>query len=65
MMAGAIWDFAYAGYHDRIDPDGKLWSGKGDLNTVLGDLSHYEKPYLTINPWWLGDWTRFSYRMNG
>ena len=24
MMAGAIWDFAYAGYHDRIDPDGKL-----------------------------------------
>ena len=39
MMAGAIWDFAYAGYHDRIDPDGKLWSGKGDLNTVIGDLS--------------------------
>ena len=43
MMAGAIWDFAYAGYHDRIDPDGKLWSGKGDLNTVIGDLSDYEK----------------------
>ena len=39
MMAGAIWDFAYAGYHDRIDPNGKLWSGKGDLNTVIGDLS--------------------------
>ena len=43
MMAGAIWDFAYAGYHDRIDPDGKLWSGKGDLNSVIGDLSEYEK----------------------
>jgi predicted amidohydrolase YtcJ len=43
MMAGAIWDFAYAGYHDRIDPDGKLWNGKGDLNSVIGDLSEYEK----------------------
>jgi predicted amidohydrolase YtcJ len=50
MMAGAIWDFAYAGYHDRIDPDGKLWSGKGNLNNVMGDLSEYEKTLLDDQP---------------
>ena len=43
MMAGAIWNFAYAGFHDRVDPDGRLWTGKGDLNTVIGDLSDHEK----------------------
>ena len=43
MMAGAIWNYAYAGFHDRIDPDGRLWTGKGDLNTVIGDFSDYEK----------------------
>ena len=43
MMAGAIWDFAYAGFHDRIDPNGKLWNGKRDLDSVIGDLSDYEK----------------------
>ena len=50
MMAGAIWDFAYAGYHDRIDPDGKLWNGKGNLNNVIGDLSEYEKTLLDDQP---------------
>lgn len=43
MMAGAIWDYAYAGYHDRIDPEGNLWAGKCDLASVIGDLSNYEK----------------------
>ena len=50
MMAGAIWDFAYAGYHDRIDPDGKLWGGKADLNSVIGDLSDYEKTLSEDQP---------------
>lgn len=27
LMAGAMWRYTYAGYHDRIDPDGRLWSG--------------------------------------
>jgi len=27
LMAGAMWQFAYVGFHDRIDPDGTLWPG--------------------------------------
>jgi predicted amidohydrolase YtcJ len=41
MMAGFIWDWAYAGYHDRIDPAGKLWRGKTDLASVIADLKAY------------------------
>ena len=43
MMAGIIWDYAYAGFHDRMDPEGKWWSGKTDLETVVADLQAYEK----------------------
>lgn len=41
MMAGAMWNFAYAGYHDRVDPDGRIWRGKTDLDTVIADLKAY------------------------
>lgn len=41
MMTGAMWAYAYAGYHDRIDPDGKLWNGMTDINAVIGGLSSY------------------------
>jgi predicted amidohydrolase YtcJ len=47
MMAGAMWNFAYAGYHDRMDPQGKWWKGKPDLEAVVRDLSDYEK---TLEP---------------
>ncbi len=43
MMAGAMWNFAYAGFHDRMDPQGKWWTGKPDLDAVVRDLSDYEK----------------------
>ncbi len=43
MMAGAMWNFAYAGFHDRMDPAGKWWTGKPDLAAVVRDLSEYEK----------------------
>ncbi|TNF59297.1 MAG: amidohydrolase [Rhodobacteraceae bacterium] len=39
MMAGAMWTFAYAGYHDRIDPDGKLHKGMTDIEAVVARLS--------------------------
>lgn len=42
MMAGAMWKYAYAGYHDRIDPDGKLWPGLTDIESVINGLSSYE-----------------------
>lgn len=41
MMAGAMWDFAYAGYHDRIDPQGKLWKGMTDIDAVVAGLTAY------------------------
>lgn len=43
QMAGAIWDYAYAGYHDRVDPDGKLWRGMTNLEEVVTSLSEQEK----------------------
>ncbi len=53
MMSGFIWDYAYAGFHDRIDPDGKLWRGKPDIETVIADMRAYaeglpeDQPLLT------------------
>ncbi len=41
MMAGGMWEYAYAGFHDRIDPDGKLWSGLTDIDAVVGGLSDF------------------------
>lgn len=43
MMAGAIWEYAYTGYHDRIDPDGHLWSGLSSLDDVVTRLADIEK----------------------
>ena len=42
MMAGAMWQYAYAGYHDRIDPDGKLWPGMQTIDAVVESLSKAE-----------------------
>lgn len=41
MMAGSIWTHAYVGYHDRYDPDGKLWKGRTDLDGVISGLADY------------------------
>ncbi|MFC3615961.1 amidohydrolase [Lutimaribacter marinistellae] len=38
MMAGAMWNFAYAGYHDRIDPRGKWHKGMTDIDAVVERL---------------------------
>lgn len=50
MMAGAMWNFAYAGYHDRMDPKGTWWKGKPDLASVVRDLSDYEKTLAPGQP---------------
>ena len=39
MMAGAMWQYAYAGYHDRIDPDGVLHKGMTDIDGVIAGLT--------------------------
>lgn len=38
MMAGAMWQYAYAGYHDRIDPQGALHKGMTDIDAVIARL---------------------------
>ena len=38
MMAGKMWDFAYAGYHDRIDPKGTLHKGMTTIDEVIARL---------------------------
>ncbi len=47
MMAGSIWNYAYAGYHDRYDPEGRLWRGKTDIDAVIADLVAYAE---TLGP---------------
>ncbi|SDC17767.1 amidohydrolase [Ruegeria marina] len=41
MMAGAMWNFAYAGYHDRIDPQGRLHKGMTDIGAVVARLREH------------------------
>ncbi|MDK3020673.1 amidohydrolase [Pseudodonghicola flavimaris] len=38
LMAGGIWKYAYAGYHDRIDPEGKLWKGVTTAEEVIAAM---------------------------
>lgn len=42
MMAGAMWDYAYCGYHDRLDPKGTLHRGMTDIGQVIAGLKDYE-----------------------
>ena len=38
MMTGAMWHYAYAGYQDRIDPDGRKWEGLTAIAGVMAGL---------------------------
>ncbi len=42
MMAGAMWRYPYVGYHDRIDPQGKLWKGLTNIDEVIAGLKQAE-----------------------
>ncbi|WP_322866968.1 amidohydrolase [Aquicoccus sp. G2-2] len=37
MGASTPWDYAYVGAHDRVDPDGRLWPGTTDIETVIAN----------------------------
>jgi len=43
MTEGSVWNYAYMGYHDRLDPQGKFWAGKTDLEQVIQALLNVEK----------------------
>ncbi len=38
IQAGTMWQYAYAGYHDRIDPQGRWHKGMTDIETVVETL---------------------------
>ena len=38
MMTGAMWDYAYAGFQDRVDPNGRKWEGLTDIAGVMAGL---------------------------
>jgi predicted amidohydrolase YtcJ len=42
MMAGAMWRYFYAGFQDRLDPNGKLWKGLADIGAVIRGLREAE-----------------------
>ncbi|MEZ5657019.1 MAG: amidohydrolase [Burkholderiaceae bacterium] len=43
VMEGALWKFTYVGFHDRMDPDGKLWPGAKNLEDVVQRLIEAER----------------------
>ena len=38
MMAGAMWEYFYAGFQDRTDPDGRNWPGLKEVDEVIEGL---------------------------
>ena len=40
---GGIWDYAYVGFQDRYDPDGKLWRGADSFDAVIAVLKEAAK----------------------
>lgn len=38
LMEGALWRFVYVGFHDRTDPDGRVWPGARSIDEVISRL---------------------------
>lgn len=43
LMAGGMWRYAYVGYHDRIDTEGRLWKGMTTIEEVIAGLKAAER----------------------
>ena len=39
LMEGALWRFVYVGFHDRLDPDGRVWPGAPSIDAVVDRLA--------------------------
>ena len=55
VAEGVQWRFAYCGYFDRTDPDGKLWQGVRSIEDVLARLreanAELGDPKLPLTGW--------------
>jgi len=38
LSEGAVWAYVYCGYHDRMDPDGRVWPGATSIEAVVARL---------------------------
>jgi len=43
LMEGAIWAYVYVGYHERMDPDGRVWPGATSIEAVVERLREAER----------------------
>src|SRR5690606_24693451 len=54
-MEGRVWDYPYVGFHDRRDPDGRVWPGLSSIEAVVERLRAEEKkladPDATLFAW--------------
>ena len=39
---GSFWRYVYVGFFDRLDPDGKLWSGAKSIDEIVARLAEEE-----------------------
>jgi predicted amidohydrolase YtcJ len=42
LKEGSMWDWAYLGWFDRRDPDGKVWSGLRSMDAVVARLNEID-----------------------
>ncbi|WP_340107294.1 amidohydrolase [Pikeienuella sp. HZG-20] len=42
LMAGAMWNYPYVGFHDRLDAEGELWPGLTTIEEVIEGLKKAE-----------------------
>ncbi|MGI9372098.1 MAG: amidohydrolase [Hyphomicrobiales bacterium] len=50
VMAGAVWKYAYAGFHDRMRPDGSIAKAMTTIDTVLDRLKEAESKLAKDEP---------------
>jgi len=43
LTEGAVWAYVYVGYHDRMDPDGRVWPGATSIEAVVERLREAEQ----------------------
>ena len=57
LFEGAVWAYVYVGYHERMDPDGRVWPGATSIEAVVERLREAEQrladPALPVVGWGL------------
>ena len=41
-MEGAMWNFTYVGWFDRMDPDGRVWDGVKTVDALVARMAEAE-----------------------